>query len=312
MDQEQTYEPPLEVKRLKKQLREAKHDRAERERIKNALITIYVRFGESYKMNDQPNDKLAEVFLKKALALKPVHGIANYRLAHLLFKKEDYATAIYHFQIALDHGRLNETQQMITNMFMTTAGIYIAKQASKQYSSMELDLDVDYELEKIEHFRKQLEVPTETMLKRIYYRKVTPDGSKLISEETYEETFDGAVEDTNQVLLVRNEDGYAIRYGCETVSLETTAFHFLYYVMIASDYVTNDQLIRKLNQYELEQDYKPNTVRRTFSRMQSRIPFWDQVVETETIDRKTGRKRKRGITYCILCRASDVLPDEMM
>ncbi|UTW69509.1 tetratricopeptide repeat protein [Anaerobacillus sp. HL2] len=48
-------------------------------------------------MSNQPDLKLAEKYMRKALSYQKDHPVAHYRLAHLCYRQKDYGEAIYHF-----------------------------------------------------------------------------------------------------------------------------------------------------------------------------------------------------------------------
>jgi hypothetical protein len=50
--------------------------------------------------------------------------------------------------------------------------------------------------------------------------------------------------------------------------------------------------------------------RKALERLNRQVPFFGEIIETTTVGRQAGRKRKAGISYRIFCRASDVFPWE--
>jgi len=310
------YYQPSQVRRLSQEWKEArkKKDQSEVERLKKAIVTEYIQAGEIHKMGEKPDDDLAEWHMQKALDIDPGHPIANYRLAHLMFKKEYYAEAIFYFEKALSSfsdKRLQNTQQIIANMFMSCAAIEVARQSSREYNDLRDDADLQYEEDRITHFSQKLDVPSENMVEHMYYRHVTPSVNELVSKARYDQAFDNAVAGGEVVVLVRDDDGYKMYYRAyEGKSLESTQFIMLYSILKSKEYVTNEKLAKCLNEYD-GGEQKEDTIRRNLNRLNNRIPFMEKIIGTGQVGRRTGRMLKEGISYCILCRASDVLPDEM-
>src|SRR4051794_33486864 len=99
------FNPNVEEKKLKQLLREAKEDKVLKEEVRGKLVSLYVHHGEYFKMNEMSDPKLAKDYLKKALQYQDDHPVANYRLAHLLYREGHYFDALTHFHKSIDGSR---------------------------------------------------------------------------------------------------------------------------------------------------------------------------------------------------------------
>jgi uncharacterized protein HemY len=127
---EEKYMAPYEQeKELKKKLDEAQklRDQAKIKECRNALVTLYVYYGESYKNSDKPDPRSAKWFLERALKLQKDHPIANYRYGHLMYADKKYALAAYYLKKAIDGSTeqcLNDTQLLIANIITVNCGLF--------------------------------------------------------------------------------------------------------------------------------------------------------------------------------------------
>lgn len=51
-------------------------------------------------------------------------------------------------------------------------------------------------------------------------------------------------------------------------------------------------------------------IRKMIERLRTRLPFWDDMIETTRIGNKAARRRRTGVSHHIFCRAGDVFPWE--
>jgi hypothetical protein len=318
----QNVEPFLPHERenkLKSIIREAakQKDYTTVKQAQKSLVKLYVLFGEHFKMSDKPDPRIAEYFLKKAVSLQKDHPIANYRLAHLLYRREDYVGAVTHFERALAGSEgegLNESQEMLANMFMANCGIYITRHALNEIEAMEDNPYIQLDDQLVAKYRPEMEVTDEKMLNRMYYRKITPEGEQTIKDDQLLCVLNE--QPKNQVILRVLDDGKKLFYkNHDPIDLEPTSFYILYSILRANHPVTGQDIMKKIYDV-LEEEISHDTIRQTFSRLQRRIPFWDEIIQSvqvfhhETNRRRTARTRAEGITYCIICRAGDVMLDD--
>lgn len=73
-------------------------------------------------------------------------------------------------------------------------------------------------------------------------------------------------------------------------------------ILIAKEAMKEVQYLEENDQLSYE------AFRQMMSRLSRRIPYWDQIIDTQASRNRTGRKRKEGITYTLLCHSSVVLP----
>ncbi|WP_307334532.1 tetratricopeptide repeat protein [Caldalkalibacillus uzonensis] len=305
------YFPHREEKRLRQQLSEAKRKRNKEEeaKIKKQLVRLYLFHGENFKMAEQPDPEQAEKYLRKALALDQKHPVAHYRLAHLLYRKREYAEAIHHFKKALDgtdQEQLDETQVLLTQMFMVNCGIFLVKESVGEIEFIQNNAYAQYNSALIEKYKSEILVTSADMLERMLYRKISPDGSEVISEDYYNELYD--YPEANQVLLSISDEGYEVAFAGKRKKLEKTSFYVLFILIQADRYMTYEDIKVQLFDKYFEQERSEASIRQTIRRLKERLPFWEQMIESQIIDNKIGRRRKSGLTYLILCRASDILP----
>ncbi|MEH7331892.1 helix-turn-helix domain-containing protein [Neobacillus drentensis] len=310
-----------EEKKMKAKLREAK-DRRDREAVEfaqKALITLYVRFGEHFKMNAEPDPIVAERYLKAAVILQKDHPVANYRLAHLLYRKKMYTDALFHFERALagsDSEGLNESQEMIANMFMANCGIFIARQALTELEASNENPYIDFDEKLVGRYRGEMLEAIGEMFDNRFYRKIADEKEEFISDEKVQLILENNW-DAKQVVLCSMDDGVHLYFGKhQPISLEPTAFRILYFTLKAGGRPLTGEDIEDRFFEGLGQEIDPDLLRQTINRMQRRIPFWDKIIETvhvrnpDTNRDRRARKLAEGIGFCMICRAGDILPEE--
>jgi tetratricopeptide (TPR) repeat protein len=306
--QEHLFVPHLEERRLIDELRREK-DPKRRQEIKKELINLYVYFGEYFKMSNQPDPQQAKKYLQKALKLQEDHPVANYRLAHLYFKEEDYSKAAYHFDRALtgswEEG-LNETQTMLTHMFLVNCGISISLNALEEMEFME---GAPYDQEMIERYRNHIILWSKESLNRALYRIITPEKDETVSEELYF-LRQKQLEPHEVMLCISEREEIFVKFQSEKRVLDIQSFYLLYMLLRSERALTVEDIKTKLFDKFLEKEVKDAAIRKMFERLRDRLPFWDEIIETKLVGNKAVRKRREGISYCIFCRANDVFPGE--
>lgn len=307
---EEELVPYIEIKGLKDKRREALRlkDRDEVERLTNALVALYVYYGESYKMSLQPDPQAAELCLKEALKLKWDHPIANYRYAHLLYAKRDYAKASLHFKTALDGSRsetLNDTQALIAHIFTANSGILMAKEAMKEMEYLENNPYAVFDRKLKEEYIDRLLVESEDMVAQFLYMKITPfGGQEPISEEKFLDECQAG--DVDVYLLVTPRERGIVYRGRKLEALSQTEFYVAHFVLMAELFTPVKDIYKAVYEGPLEKTVTLAAVRQSLSRL-GRFPFWDEIIETQKEGNFSGRKRRTGIRYKMLCHCSVVL-----
>ncbi|AEH47526.1 MULTISPECIES: tetratricopeptide repeat protein [Anoxybacillaceae] len=306
--EEYRFFPHQEERRLLAKWKEEK-DRKRREEIENELIHLYVRFGEHFKMSNAPDPQLAKKYLQKALKRKPSHPVANYRLAHIYYNEGRYAEAAYHFHQALSGERgesLNDTQAMLSHMFLVNCGIFLASNALKQMEKMEAR---PYDEETVERYRQAIFLYRIEDFHRALYRIITPNSDEIVTEEIYFSEQEQLL--PHEVMLcISEQDGFVVRFAGECVKLEYQPFYVFAAILHSERPLTGEDVRETLFQSFFGRNVTDAAIRKMFERLRVRIPFWDDVIETTRIGNKAARSRKQGVSYRIFCRASDMFPWE--
>lgn len=164
----------------------------------------------------------------------------------------------------------------------------------------------------IKKYQHELLVTSEKTIDRLFYRKVSITGEELIPYENHFIMIDENPNDT--VLLIIDEAGaYYIKLGGERKRIYFVDFILIYTILMSENPITNEKICQKLFNYNDPDhgEYNPNEtkIRRELSRLKEEIPFWDEIIETSQIGRKTGRKLKPGMNLFVLCKVWDQLPD---
>jgi tetratricopeptide (TPR) repeat protein len=306
--QEHLFLPHHEERRLIEELRGEK-DPKRRQEIKKELIHLYIYFGEHFKMTNQPDPQQAKKYLQKVLKLQEDHPVAHYRLAHLYLKEKEYTKAAYHFDRALTGSReeeLNETQKMLTHMFLVNCGIFIASNALEQIEHME---EAPYDEEKIERYRNHIFLWRKEGLDRALYRIITPEIDEPVPEEQYFLRQE-QLEPHEVMLCISEREEIFVKFQSKKKTLDIQSFYLLCMLLRSEQALTVEEIKTKLFDKFLEKEVTDAAIRKMFERLRERLPFWDDIIETVSIGNKVARKRKEGISYCIFCRASDVFPGE--
>lgn len=309
-----------EEKKLKTKLRGAQ-ERRDRDSIQfaqKALVTLYVRYGEYFKMSAKPDPMVAEHCLKKAISLQKDHPVANYRLAHLFYQRKKFTAALVHFEQALAGSAtegLNESQEMIANMFMANCGLFLARQAFSELEASSDNPYIKYDEQLVGRYRGEMFEAIGGMFDNRFYRKITSDKEEFISDEKVQSILENNWL-SQQVVLSSMDDGVHLYYQkYQPITLEPTAYRVLYFILRAGNPLTGEN-VEDLFFHGLGQEIDPDLIRQTISRLQRRIPYWEELIQTvqvrnpETNRDRRARKLAEGIQYCVICRAGDILPDE--
>jgi tetratricopeptide (TPR) repeat protein len=306
--EEYEFFPHQEERRLLAEWKKEK-DRKRREEIENELIHLYVRFGEYFKMSSNPDPKQAKMYLQKALKRKPNHPIANYRLAHIYYNEGRYAESAYHFNQALSGSMdesLNDTQEMLSHMFLVNCGIFLAANALKQIEKMEAR---PYDEETVDRYRQAIFLHRIEDFHRALYRIITPESDEIVTEETY--FSEQELLSPHEVMLcISEQDGFVVGYASEFIKLEYQSFYLLATILHSERPMTGEDVREMLFQSFFGRNVTDAAIRKMFERLRARIPFWDDIIETTRIGNKAARRRKQGVSYRIFCRASDMFPWE--
>jgi len=327
------FDPDEEARKLRQEYREAVQagNREEARRTKKALIRLYVFYGEHFKMSDSPNFEEAKWWLKEALKLDGSHPVANYRYAHLLYRDKEYEKAAYHFKKALDGNpeeSLDDSQELIAHIMLANCGLLTANSALREIRYLRDNKYRQFDLGRIEAFNESMLAQIQQMLEEQAYLHMTPDGVRHISRTEFLEFQDQVKE--NEVLLYV-EERYHIKYRGLMLTVSPESFYLFWLIMKADDFVETQRLafvlgkadksewmdeeIPEENEEKNTEEKLKNVERRTYdnvrqilSRLGRAIPFWDEVIETKNMDRRTFRRRREGITYSLLCHSGTVLP----
>ncbi|WP_462410660.1 tetratricopeptide repeat protein [Neobacillus sp. Marseille-QA0830] len=318
LDNEYEFHPMMEETRIKESLEKAKRqrDRSKVEEETKKLVNLYVSQGEYFKMGDRPDPNMAKRYLIKALSLQKDHPVANYRLGFLYYREKQFTKAVSYFEKALDGSRdedveeLNDTQRMLSNMFLVNCGIKIAKEAIREIDFIEENLYSDLEIDRIERYRNEILVLEEDIFDKMFYRKIE-DG---VEEKIGEYEFNHFIPAKKQVLLKSSDQGLQIVLQHERpVSLNPKAFYVLYGILTGKGFKTYNELKEIAGEgsgQEITDDY----LRQIIRRLSRDLPYWDRIVETsmilnpDTRRNVAGIKLAEGYSACILCRVEDRLP----
>jgi tetratricopeptide (TPR) repeat protein len=292
-------------------------DRVATKKAHSTLVKLYVRYGEYFKMSSKPDPRVAEHYLKKAISLQKDHPVANYRLAHLKYRKEEYTSALAYFERAIEGSTsegLNDSQELIANMFMANCGLVIARQALMEMDTLADKPNIHFDEALVGLYRPEMFEAIGNLLEIKFYRKITSDKEELITEDKVQLILDE--KPSKQVLFCLIDDGMYVFYkGYQPIKLEQPSFNILYFLLKAEKLMTGEDLIECL--YDgMREEIGPDVIRQSFSRLSRRIPYWDEIIQTEQIlhhgtgRRRTARRRADGISYCIISRVGDLLPDE--
>lgn len=311
---EREYSLYQQVRAIQREYRREK-DRKRRKRLKDDLIHLYVRFGEFLKMETRPDPHMAKIYLHKALELAPFHPVAHYRLAHLYYQEGRYHQAAYHFLEALRSGEergLTGTQKILSRLLLVNCGIDMSRQALSQLREEEGTLDYDEEL--VEKYREMVYVLDLHHLHRALYRIITPEGDRIVTEEAYFTALDERLPHEVCLEISHGRSGFdnelVIRFGEDQVRLDYKQFFLVAYILHRDEPLTTGEIASCYYHRFLRDNMGEAAARKALERLNRQIPFFGEIIETTTVGRQAGRKRKAGISYRIFCRASDVFPWE--
>lgn len=314
---ERDFYPAKEESRLKDELGEARknRDRTNVNLIEKKLVKLYVSQAEYFKMAEKPDPYIAEKYLQKALRIQADHPVANYRLGFLYYRNKEYAKAIFHFEKALDGSDvegLNDTQTLLTNMFMVNCGIRIAKESILEVQSIEENLYSDLEKDRIDKYRKEVLVLEEDIFERMFYKKIVDGMENRISEIE----FSSYQPLGKEVLLKISDQGRElILPGSFRMSLSPVAFYIFYALLTTDHFLTYRDIIGKIRTWS-ELEVKEDNIRQIISRFSRNIPTWNEyfhsasVMNPETNRQVAANKLAESVKTCILCRGDEVLPGE--
>lgn len=310
------FMPHEQERVLIKQLREAASPE-EKELIKNKLVALYVQFGEFFKMNTVPDPYSAKKSLEKALRFQKDHPIANYRLAHLLYRKGEYLKALTHFSRAIEGSpvaALNDSQMMLARMFMVNCGILITRESLEEIEELKEDARVTFDEDLISRYQNEIYASNVESLDRILFRKITSDENKIISEAIFNEIMDHPPDHT--VILSKTEKGsYLITSVSQPIQLDEKVFRVLYTIITSTELLTNEDIVEKLTSYSGERYVTEVSIRQIFSRLLRGVSALNFIIETSSVmSEENGRKSVRRLhpkyDYIILCQADTMLPFE--
>jgi tetratricopeptide (TPR) repeat protein len=304
------FNPNHEEKKLLQRLGDArqKEDRSSIEQVRKELVQLYLTHGEHFKMNENPDPIQAEYYLKKALNHQKDHPVVNYRMAHLLYRKERYTEAIRYFQYAIDGSRfeaLNDTQMKLARMFMVNCGILIAKEALEELQEIEETEGVLIDKKLIEKYQSEILAGSVESLDKMFYQYQFGTGRpEIISDTTYLSLFEPPY--GSLVILGKNDEGYFLFYqGQRFDRLDKSKFLLLYLILTSRVGITNRELQEKLlNDYKV--DINEDTIRQNLSRLNRRISFLEHIMEESRNDeRRVTRRINSNLSYCIVHRSDD-------
>ncbi|OLO25285.1 hypothetical protein BTR23_24950, partial [Alkalihalophilus pseudofirmus] len=153
-----------------------------------------MKYGTYLKTVYQKDDRAAESCLKKAVRYETNLPIVYYRLGFLDYKRKRYASALRHFQAAIEYQQHKEnakyemTDQQLYNchLYLANCGLFIATNAQEDLNKLELNVNVvevpNYELSPFFEFIKG----NDEYLERHAYQMVTSSGSQFGSKEQCE------------------------------------------------------------------------------------------------------------------------------
>lgn len=285
-------------------------DRAAEKAYRQDLAKLYVMFGEDFKMRDEPNTTEAAIYLKKALKLVPQHPVANYRYAHLLYQDRKYAEAVVHFNLALDSGMepvITESQTLIAHIFLVNCGVLIAKDSFREVEHLQGYKHDELDKTLTGRYLDQMLLESDEMLQRYLYRRTTDEGTASISESQY---FDFCKRmQANEIIIRADLHRREILFDSHPpVRLDLLSFYVMNRLLRSRAWLQGKDLIESLKASSQEIEISPESMRQIFSRLQRRIPFWDEMIETVATGNKTERRRQAGTAYTLLCHASVLTP----
>ncbi|RBW71117.1 hypothetical protein [Bacillus taeanensis] len=302
--------PSAEEKDLLKEYNEARRYGEKEKMLKkrDALVHLYIYYGDYFHM-ENPTPMFVENYLQKALALNETHPLANYRIAHFHYKNRQYLEALNSFKKSLigsETERLNDTQEMLAQMFIVNCGVLVAKEARKEIETIKINASVQCDEELVNRYGNEIVVASEKMIDRMFYCKITPQQKEIISEDIYSSIME--MEEIDRVLLSISERGYEVKFHGHKATLDIPSFYIFYTLLKSNQFITGEEIRKELFDKYLTQARSDSSLHQTFSKLKERLPFWDEIIEMASVDSKTARRLKNRFSYCVLYRASDILP----
>jgi len=303
----------MEELTLKRRMRNEKSNE-ERMKIRKELVSLYVRQAEHFKLSDRPDFKVARQILEKAIGLQADHPLANYRLGYIHYRDGRYASAVNHFNIALDGtttDSLSEIQMTLAHMFSVNCGIHIARESLFEIEGMEDLFDSGNEQEKIYRYRAELLVQDEQAFDRLYYRKIQSGEEKIINETAFH---DYAPSQYEMVLKSSDEGKYVQFHLSKPIELNMNHFYLLV-VLSTCSRSTYKSLQAQLTEL-IGEEISYDNLRQSFPRLKKKLPDFDTIFNTiPTTDQEGSRINAFELndewTVTILCRADDFLKSEI-
>lgn len=244
------------------------------------------------------------------------HGEVDGRDAHLYYRENSYHRAAFHFMEALRHGwerGLTDTQKMLSHMLLVNCGLDMMKESLSRLREMEESLSYDETL--VEKYREMVYLTDLDHLHRALYRIITPQGERIVTEETYFRAQDEQGPDEVDLEISHGRMGVdhelVVRFRQEAVPLDYKQFFLVAYLLHAEEPLTYEKILTRYYWGFLKEKVQADTVRQTLRRINRKIFFFDQIMETAMAGGKAFLRRKEGIAYRIFCRASDLFPWEM-
>ena len=306
---------PLELESdLIKQLREA-NSPEEKKVITNELVELYVQYGEFFKMSTVSDPKLAKRNLEKALLYQKDHPVANYRLAHLLYREGEFLKALTHFSKSVEGSPmacLNDSQMMLARMFMVNCGILLARESLEEIAELQEDARVTFDKALISQYQHEIYASKVESLDRMLFRKKTSKDNMIISEAIYNKYMDHPPVDT--VILSKTDKGiYLKTRNSKPIPLDETAFRVSYTIITSTEFLSNEEIVAKLTSENGDSYVTEENVRQIFSRRLRRFQDFDLIFESSSVMSQQNRKKTTHrlhpkCNYIILCQADTVLP----
>ncbi|RNB92521.1 tetratricopeptide repeat protein [Brevibacillus fluminis] len=310
IEEEKEFVPYHEEKALREKLNAAlkRGDQVDSKIYRESLVSLYVLFGESFKMSDRPDPNSAKRYLEKALRLQSNHPIANYRYAHILYGSGKYIESACFFKRALDGNReqgLSDTQTLIAQIFTVNCGILMAKDAIKEVNYLESSKYASFDSKIIANYADRMLVDSEEMLTQYLYIKVTSTGSEPISEDFFykEQESKGDCD----VLICITQQKRELVYQDRREPLTQTEFFVAHTVLMSNEFIQVKDIYEYLCNGPLGGVIKPESIRKCLSRL-VRNPIWNVVVETNARGNYSARRRRVGLQYALLCHSNVVVP----
>jgi tetratricopeptide (TPR) repeat protein len=314
---ERDLHPADEERRLRDELEVARKnkDRNKQKVIENKLVKLYVSQAEYFKMSDKPDSHIAIKYLQKAVRIQPDHPVANYRLGFIHYREKSYAKAILYLERALDGTEtegLNDTQNLLANMFLVNCGIRIARESISEIHSIEENLYSDLEKDRIEKYRREILVLDEYLFERMFYKKILDGHESRINEDEF-----GTYQPMGKQLILRISDhGRELVFpDTKKVNLNPVSFYIFYALLTAKEFLTYRDLKRKIIAWS-ELEVTEDNIRQIISRYSRNIPLWKayfqstNILSVETNRQVVAYKLAEKFSCCILCRGDEVLPGE--